>query len=167
MRRIRREFHTSAPPPRSPRHATPRLASPRHVTSRARAPRVARISPSRALFCHAWMLYEQSYRNWNVLLKWTFNTNWVQAVRWDAPCSFQLLSVRFIFCAVYMPTPLCLYKREVAPPLRYTATHPLRLQFQSTALLRSSPSRLATCTASRDSRPPRPRCFESYTGEGQ
>ena len=61
------------------------------------------------------------------------------------------------------------YIREVAPLQRDTSEDPLPLatKFLSTALLlRSSPSRLAACTAGRDSRPLKPHLLSPVQEKG-
>ena len=97
---------------------------------------------------------------------WTLNSN-------VAP--LQLLPVRFVSLRCFtsrrslFASLSCAYIREVAPLQRDTSEGPLPLatQFLSTALLlQSSPSRLAACTAGRDSRPPKPHLLSPVREKG-
>ena len=81
-----------------------------------------------------------------------------------AACSLRLTSCRSLFASFS-----CAYIREGTPLQRDTAEDPLPLatKFLSTALLlRSSPSRLAACTAGRDSRPPKPHLLSHVREKG-
>src|SRR4051812_26137805 len=90
-------------------------------------------------------------------------------------CTLRLLPLRFISLDPFSS------RRSLSPPSRApikgrsllperctrTSSSSHHNKFLSTALLlRSSPSRLAACTAGWDSRPPKPHLFESCTGEG-
>ena len=139
-----------------------------HARSSSAARRAAGCGneTSRCLnFCHALRVYERSLGSWKVFA--------VVDIEYER-CTLRLLSVRFISRVPFSS------RRSLSPPSlapikgrsllseRCTRTSSSsRHRFLNTALLlRSSSSRLAACTAGRDSRPPKPHLFESCTGEG-
>ena len=139
-----------------------RLATPRHASSRRAAG--CRNEPSRCLkFFHALRVYERSLGSWKVFA--------LVDIEYEC-CTLRLLSVRFISLVPFSS------RRSLSPPSlapikgrsllseRRTRTTPSLAIGSISELLLSSSSRLAACTASRDSRPPKQHLFESCTGEG-
>ena len=137
---------------------------PRHAATR-RGLRVAGMSRADVNFFHALRVYERARESWKVFA--------VVDIEYER-CTLRLLSVRFISHIPFnsrrslSPPSLAPIKgRSLLSERRTRISSSSRHKFLSTALLlRSSPSRLAACTAGRDSRPPKPHLFESCTGEG-
>ena len=85
-----------------------------------------------------------------------------------AACSLRLPSLLHLLPQPLRVLLLCLYKRGCSSPERHTrSSSSSRHKVPSTALLlRSSPSRLAACTAGRDSRPPEPHLLSPVREKG-
>ena len=121
--------------------------------------------PSRYLnFCHALRVYERSLGRWKV-----FAAVEIKCER----CTLRLLSVRFISLGPFSSRrcPLasfsCAYKREVAPLRETHQNFPfLSPPVPISELLLSFSSRLAACTAGRDSRPPKPHSLSPVREKG-
>ena len=128
-------------------------ASPHHASSRRAAG--CGNEPRRYLnFCHALRVYERSLGSWKVFA--------VVDIEYER-CTLRLLPVHFVSRVPFS------FRRSLSPPSlapikgrsllserRTRISSSSRHKFLSTALLlRSSPSRLAACTAGRDSSPVR------------
>ena len=118
--------------------------------------------PSRCLnFCHALRVYERSIGSWKVFA--VMDTEYER-------CTLRLLPVRFVSLVPFSsrrslspPSLPPIKGRSLLPERRTRTTPSLAIGFTSELLLSSS-SRLAACTARRDSRPPRPH-FLSHVRE--
>ena len=85
-----------------------------------------------------------------------------------AACSLRIPSLLHLLPQPLRVLLLCLYKRGRSSPERHNrSSSSSRHKVLSTALLlRSSPSRLAACTAGRDSRPPEPHLLSHVREKG-
>ena len=142
--------HAPPPPPASPRHASTRVAG---------------MSRADVYIFATHDGYTKGHAGAETFS--VVDTEFERRASSAAACSLRLPLLLHLLPQPLRVLLLCLYKRGRSSPERHTrSSSSSHHKVPSTALLlRSSPSRLAACTAGRDSSPPKPHLFESCTGE--